>query len=111
MPEVRRVVGTEVTMGGAFFPPVKRPLMSAHVILARQHGMLLVPNDGLREVESAGFEDWWVIAAIGVTAPDVEAVAREQNAGDVAEPGLKKGVELAVADEVISQWPILGPQL
>jgi hypothetical protein len=73
--------------------------------------MLFVPDDVLREVQAAGFEDRRIIAQVRVAAPDVGGVARRQHASDVPEPGVQQLVERLIRDEIVGQGTILGPQL
>ena len=50
LPEIRGIVWPQIDMGRAFLPTVKAPLVRAHEILAREHWMHLVPDDGLAEI-------------------------------------------------------------
>src|SRR5262245_25633461 len=97
-------------MTGSLLPAVKRKFKIPHVVLASQHGMLLHPDDALGEVQALGLQDWRIVAAIAVAAPDVEAAARHEYPRHVAEPSMKKFFELRFGDEVISQRPVLGSQ-
>ena len=51
-PQVGGVVRAEELVGGALLPAVEAPFMVAHEVLARQHRMLLVPDDRLGEVQA-----------------------------------------------------------
>ena len=52
-----------------------------------------------------------IVAEVGVAAPDVETVARQEDTGHVAKPCVEQAVELFVGDEVVGQRTILGTQL
>ena len=54
VPQVGRVVRPEELVAGTFTPSVERPFVRTHEIFARHHGMHLVPDDGLREVQTVG---------------------------------------------------------
>ena len=70
--------GPEELVAGAFLPAVEAPLVSAHEVLAGQHRMLFVPDDRLGEVQACCFQHRWIVAAVGVAAPDVERPSRLQ---------------------------------
>jgi hypothetical protein len=55
--------------------------MGAHEVLAGQDGMVLVPDNGLAEVQVVSLEDRRILAAVGMAAPDVERPARLLDAG------------------------------
>jgi len=80
----------------------------AHEVLPRQDRVLLVPDDGLREVQPVPLEHGRVVAAVGVAAPDVEPAAGDQHPRDIAEPRLQEPVERLVGDEVVRQRIIKG---
>src|SRR5690349_19493034 len=68
--------------------------------------MLLVPDEGLAEVQAALFEYRRVVAHVGVAAPNVEATIGLQHAGEVAEPGKQEAVE-AVKDLDLSAYGVV----
>lgn len=105
------LLGAEELMGGVFFPAVEAPLVVTHEVLARQHRMLLHPDDGLGEVQARGLQHWGVVGAIGVAAPDVGSASREQHAGQIAKPGVQQALKFLVGDKVVGQGPVFGLQL
>src|SRR5262249_26691671 len=110
-PDVYRVIGSEELVSGAFTPTVKTPLMISHEVLARQDWMFLDPNHCLAEIKAVGLKHWWIITAVGITSPNVEATAGVKHARHVAEPSLQKALEFLVRDKVIGEWPIFSTQL
>jgi hypothetical protein len=109
-PDVGDLGGTEEMVGCAFPPTVKTPLVITHEVFPRQHRVLLHPNQRLREVQPAAFQDGRIIGHIGVAAPDVEGATRLQYAGQVAKPRLQETVELSFRNEVVRQGTVFGPQ-
>src|SRR5688500_9541351 len=101
VPNVIRMVGTVETMRCPFFPPVISDLEAPHEVLSGQHRMLLVPDDALREVESAVFQHRWVVSKISIPTPDVECSSWFQYACHVPEPRVKQSTEFFIADEVV----------
>src|SRR5262245_22353967 len=101
MPQVRGVVRTIELVGGALAPPVVSKLEASKEVLASKDRMLLVPDNGLREVQSAGLEDRRVVAEVAVASPNEECPAWQQHPGDVPEPAPKHAVEFLVAHEVV----------
>src|SRR6516164_3375145 len=65
-------IGWPVKFVSSTLPPaVKTPFVITHVVLPRQHGVLLDPNDGLREIQAGRLEHRWIVATIGVASPNV----------------------------------------
>src|SRR5215831_2890796 len=89
-PEVGGVGWSEELVGGAQLPAIETPLVGTHEILARQHRVLLVPDNGLAEIEVVGLEDRRIVATVGIPTPNVEASAWLQNPGQIAEPSLQQ---------------------
>src|SRR6185436_8228764 len=110
-PKVGGVVRPEVLVRGTLAPAVEAPLVRAHEVLARQDGVLLVPDDRLAEVEPGAFQGSRVVGAVAVAAPEIEGAARQQDAADVAEPRPEQPRELLLRHEVIRQRPVLRAQL
>ena len=111
VPKVGFVVRSVVLMAGTFVPSIERPLVSAHEILTSQNRMHLVPDDRLTEVQAMLLQERWIVAAVGVATPDVEAAARDQHACNVSEPCVEQSIELIIGDEVIRKRTILGANL
>ncbi len=88
-------------MPGSFLPSIERPFVGTHEIFSRKYRMLFVPNDRLREVQPMLLQYRRVIAAVGVTTPDVEATTRKQYSGNVSEPIFEQLIKGLVADEVV----------
>jgi hypothetical protein len=63
--------------------------------------MLLVPDNGLREVHPRRLENRRVVGAVGIAAPDVEGPTRQQHPREIAEPRLQQALEFRVTDEII----------
>ena len=110
-PEVRHVGRAVEHVRRAFLPAVEAPLVRTHEVLAREHGVLLVPDDGLREVEPRLAQRRRVVGHVGVAAPDVGRSARHQDAGGVAEPGAEHPFEGLVGDEVVGERSVLRAHL
>ena len=84
---------------------------ATHTVFSREHRMLLVLDDRLGEIQPLLLQERWVVRTVRVPAPDVEPPARDQHAGDVAEPGVEQAIELLVRHEVVGQRAVLGSQL
>src|SRR5262249_62180671 len=97
-------------MAAALFPAVKRQFKRAQKIFSRQNRPLLVPDDGLAEVEAAFFEGRRVVAEIPIASPEGETPARLQGPCQGPKPGPEQALELFLRDEIIDQRPVLGPQ-
>src|SRR5260370_1079218 len=98
-------------MSGTFPPSVEGQLKRPHEILARQNRVLFVPHDALAVIHSAGFQDGWIVAKIGVTAPNIEGTPRQQDSRHAAEPSKEHLVERFFRYKVIRQRPVLSTQL
>src|SRR5262249_25494784 len=98
-------------MGAALFPAVKRQFKRAQKIFSRQNRPLLVPDDGLAEVEAAFFEGRRVVAEISIATPEEETPAGLEDPCQVPKPGPEQALELFLRDESIDQRPVLGAQL
>src|SRR5215469_2465233 len=86
VPQVQCVVRSEELVSGSFFPPIVSDFKATQEILARQDGMLLVPDDPLGKVQATGLQGGRIVSQIPVTAPNVERPPRIENASQVAEP-------------------------
>src|SRR6185437_10824118 len=73
--------------------------------------MLLIPYNGLREVQPRRLENRRIVGTIGVAAPNVEGPTRQQHTREIAKPRLQQTHEFRVADEIIGQGSIAGTQL
>src|SRR6516162_9718309 len=111
VPQVQSVVGAEELVGGALTPTIEGDLEAAHEVLAGQDGVLLVPDDTLREVQATRLQHGRVVAQVSVPTPDIEGPAGLQDTREVAKPRMEQAVELLVTDEIIGQGAVLGPQL
>src|SRR5262245_36279243 len=110
-PNIDGVVRSEELVSRSFTPTVETPLVVAHKILTSEHRVLLDPNNRLAEIEAKLLEYRRIVAAVGVTAPNVESPAGPKHPGQIAEPGTQQGVEFRIRDEVVGQRPVLGTQL
>src|SRR5262249_17878568 len=109
LPQVRGVVRAEELVGSAFLPPVVTNFKATKEILSCQHWMLLVPDDPLAEVQAVGLQVRWVVAQVGIAAPDVERPPRLQDPPHVPKPGVEQPVELLVGDVVVGQGAVPSP--
>ncbi len=73
--------------------------------------MLLVPDDGLREVQTVLGKERRIVSAICIATPDIETSAGHQHASNVAEPSIKQSIELFIAHKVIRKRSILRAKL
>ena len=85
--------------------------VSAHEILESHYWMHLVPDDGLREIQTGRGQDRWIVCDVGEASPDIETATGLQDTSDVAKPGFKQTVELFVRDKVVGQRSVLGSHL
>ena len=63
--------------------------------------MLLVPDDGLREVQPMLLQHRWIVAAVGIATPDIEATTGQQGSGNVSEPIVEQLIKGLIANEVV----------
>ena len=111
MPQVRGIIRAVVFMPSAFLPPIEAYFECAHKILARQHRMLLVPDDPLAEVQPGSLQRRGVVAEVGIPAPDEKRPTGLEHTRGIGEPRQQHLGERFIADEVILQWPILRSHL
>src|SRR5216683_7763417 len=70
-PDIRGVIRSEKLMGGPFSPPIKAPLMIAHIVFPRQDRMHFLPNDRLREIQARGPQYRRIRPDVRITAPEI----------------------------------------
>src|SRR5262249_12322034 len=102
-PDVGGIGGSKKLVSGSLAPSIEAPLMISHKVLGGENGMLFDQYDGLREIQARRFESWWIVRAVGITAPQVERPALFQDTSDVAEPGAQQTLELFLRDKIIFQ--------
>ena len=108
VPQIGFVVWLVLSVDCFLVPPIDRPLVSPHEILASQNRMHFVPDDCLAEIQAMLFEERWLVAAVGIAAPNVEATAWNKHSSDVAKPSVEQTIELVIRNEIICKRSSLG---
>src|SRR5258707_6907671 len=105
VPQVQSVVWTIELMSRPFPPAVKTDLEAPHVVLAGQHGMQLVPDNALREIQPALLERRRVATAGRLATPCVKRTSPPQDTRHAARPCEERLLELPGTKAVGCQVP------